>query len=549
MAEINEFDDYLKDALSNLGENIAPGDWDSFAEKLNIADGASPPEETTGFDDLIRDRMEGLEINADANYWEVMESKIDQEINVPKISDEALDQLAADNLSNLYIPYNPTHWTLLSHRLEEEFNVRRKIVSYKLVEFSLMVLLLLTIVQFMPYYSTNTPVKNNTPDKTQVSLIEEVNLDLFSSENTTRPAGQADLRIAAINSKVATAAKTGKKINSVVIGNQATHPKHLPEMTIIPNRKKSISSVTSTIPTPSEIASNQTIKAITAKKENARNSIVYEDALVTNRAALALTELPVAISKLDHYSDWSAIGLFKKFPKKVLVRLGAMTSADLNYIKTPSTSRYKNNGYQQYQLGYGGGIVLDLNYEKLTLSTGLIYRRINYYPQEDKNFTGAFPNIQSHIFDAVNLNLLTIPMNLQFQVNNVDKKWKLHAVTGASLNVLALNHYNITVNNLGNNTSRSIGPSPQVSPEENTPDEIFREADIAGEGLFEGGTFERNHYFTANFGLGVERFISPRWSLFIQPVYQHEIFRKNLGLNRDRIHTFSVQIGAKSTFK
>jgi len=101
MAEINKFDDYLRDALSNLGEDVSPGDWDSFAEKLS----------------------------------------------------EALDLLATDNLSNLYVPYNPTHWTLLSHRLEEELNVRRKIVTYKLVEFSLMALLLLTIVQFMPNYS------------------------------------------------------------------------------------------------------------------------------------------------------------------------------------------------------------------------------------------------------------------------------------------------------------------------------------------------------------------------------------------------------------
>jgi len=243
-----------------------------------------------------------------------------------------------------------------------------------------------------------------------------------------------------------------------------------------------------------------------SNKEVVTSLLLIEDIQVSNGLAVSsLTELPITISALPYHTDWSAIGLLKKFPKKVTVRLGAMSSADLNYIKTPSTSQYKDNDYQQYQLGYGGGITIDLNYEKLTLSTGLIYRRINYYPQEEINIAGSFANgYQSHIFDAVNLNLLTIPMNLQFQMNDADRKWKLHAITGASLNIL---------------------------------------------GLFEGGTFERNHYFTANLGIGVERFISPRWSLFIQPVYQHEVFGKNLGINRDRIHTFSVQIGAKSTFK
>ena len=533
MAEINEFDDYLKDALSNLGEDISPGDWSSFAEKLHAADGLST-ETTPDFDDLIRNQMESLEVNADANYWEAMESKIDQEINAPQISDEALDQLATDQLSNLYIPYNPTHWTLLSHRLEEEFNVRRKIVSYKLVEFSLMVLLLLTIVQFMPDYS-NIQAKDNAVTETQEKLAE-VRMD--ANKNAT-PYSNKNIISAVITEQTITAndeLPATKTAISEISDKSTTPPVDLNTSSEIINLDKS---------EKKHIIKKETTTSLPTEEEEAQT--------LAGPVASSLTELPVDVSLLNYNTDWSAIGLLKKFPKKVMVRLGAMTSADLNYIKTPSTSSYKNNGYQQYQLGYGGGIVLDLNYEKLTLSTGLIYRRIKYYPQEEINIAGSFANgYQSHVFDAVNLNLLTIPMNLQFRINDPDKKWKLHAVTGASLNVLALNHYNITINNIGNSPSTVgfVGPTPQGSPPPNTPDnEIFREADIAGEGLFEGGTFERNHYFTANLGIGVERFISPRWSLFVQPVYQHEIFGKNLGLNRDRIHTFSVQIGAKSTFK
>jgi len=538
MAEINEFDDYLKDALSNLGEDVSPGDWDSFSEKLSVADGLFPLKETSDFDDLIRDRMEGLEINAKANYWEMMESKIDQEINVPEISDEALDQLTTDNLSNLYIPYNPTHWTLLSHRLEEEFNVRRKIVTYKLVEFSLMVLLLLTIVQFMPNYPS-IQVKNTVSAETKAELLE---VNLSTNVNATLSAGQAVSNLDT---------NTDKNINLTVVVDKTTHSSNLPAKVILSKEENTSSFILATVtPSVSVTDADVTEKKVTTEQEDVSTPLILEDVPYTHQAALTLTELPVTISALDHYTDWSTIGLLKKFPKKVVVRLGAMTSADLNYIKTPSTSQQKDNGYQQYQLGYGGGIVLDLNYEKLTLSTGLIYRRINYYPQEDINVNGSFANgYQSHVFDAVNLNLLTIPMNLQFQMNDVDKKWKLHAVTGASLNVLALNHYNITTNNLGISTSSFTGPAPQGLPSENPSEEIFREADIASEGFFEGGSFERNHYFTANLGVGVERFISPRWSLYVQPVYQHEIFGKNLGLNRDRIHTFSVQIGAKSTFK
>jgi len=533
MAEINEFDDFLKNGLSNLGNDISPGSWDSFAEKLSAANGPSPLEEPTTFDDIIRDRMERMEVTADANYWDALESKIDEELNVPEISDEALDQLATDGLSNLYIPYNPTHWTLLSHRLEEEFNVRRKIFNYKATEFSLMVLLLITIVQFMPSYPSIND-KNIVTAEAQAALSEKDVIVNSSSDPISELIANARLII-----------DTEKTIDfntdSNLIAEKIENSKKQPATIIIiseDNNAKDVASITD--------------KTITTATEKEITQVPLEDGFSSpvNQSTSSLTELPTTILPLNHNPDWSNIGLLKKFPKKVIVRLGAMTSADLNYINTSSTDRYKDNGYQQFQMGYGGGITLDLNYEKVTLSTGLIYHRINYYPHEEINIAGSFANgYQSRVFDAANLNLLTIPLNLQFQINDPDKKWKIHAVAGTALNVLALNHYNVTVNNIGSSTSRFSGPVPEGLPVENTPDEILREADIAGEGLFEGGTFKRNHFFTANLGIGVERFISPRWSLFVQPVYQHEIFGKNLGLNRDRIHTFSIQMGAKSTFK
>jgi len=533
MAEINEFDDQLKDGLSNLGNDISPDDWDLFAEKLSVANGISPIEEPAGFDDLIRERMEGLEVNADGNFWEMMESKIDQELNTSEISDEALDNLATENLSNLYIPYNPTHWTLLSHRLEEEFNVRRKIVNYKVAEFSLMVLLLLTIVQFLPSYPAIVSEKNTIAEVPTDNLLE-VNKNAISTPTSA--------------TTVIASTSANTDLNEISNANALSTIISVPTEKTIPATILSSSSEIVTITSENEMIS---------EFENINLAIVLPSESTANikeqTPSTLAEELPVAaIAALDHTPDWSAIGAIKKFHKKVTVRLGAMTSADINKVVTPRTNPFKDNGYQQYRLGYGGGITLDLNYEKLIFSTGLIYRRVNYYPQEEINIGGSFANgYQSHVFDAVNLNLLTIPMNLQFHINNPDKKWKLHAITGASLNVMALNHYNITVNNLGSNNPSTFNFPIPSSPDADatTPTELTREADIAGEGLFEGGSFQRNHYFTANLGLGLERFISPRWSLFIQPIYQHEILSKNIGLKRDRIHSFSIQIGAKSTFK
>jgi len=550
MEEINEFDDFIKKGLDQLGTDLPANDWSDFSEKLSAQE--LPLDDTpTSFDDLIRQQMGDLQVDSEANHWNSLESKIDAELNVPEISDEALDQLVIDEVQHLYIPYNPAHWTLMSNRLEEEFSVRRKIVKYKIAEVSLMLVLLFTILPYLPDYSVVDKTEKPTASIHYNTITEIVENTSIADEKLTQ--GTKEIPTPLIASTTHSVPEKNiviEQTSGVSLGenpvniNNATAKVNLQSIAevVVPTTKTIV-----TLPISSAIATSQ--KEIEASITPTPISILPKEKEVNSQPALVVATLPQAeTSLLEGNADWGNIGVFKKFKRSVIVKIGAVSSLDINKVKTPSTGRYKNNGYDQHRLGYGGGIVLDLTYEKLTFSSGLIYRRINYTPEEMVNIGGTFiSGYQSHVFDAVNLNLLTIPMNFQFQMSNPGQKWKWYALTGASLNVLALNHYNVTVNNLGNTLAPSAIPIPQ-SPGAN-PEELYQENEVANEGLFEGGSFQRNHYFTTNFGLGVERFISPRWSLFIQPVYQFEVFDKNLGPNNDRIHTFSVQIGAKSSFR
>ena len=61
------------------------------------------------------------------------------------------------------------------------------------------------------------------------------------------------------------------------------------------------------------------------------------------------------------------------------------------------------------------------------------------------------------------------------------------------------------------------------------------------------GSFLQNRYFTANLGLGMERSIGARWSIFTQSIYQHTLLSNGFGPNKDRLNTVSIFAGARAS--
>ena len=64
-------------------------------------------------------------------------------------------------------------------------------------------------------------------------------------------------------------------------------------------------------------------------------------------------------------------------------------------------------------------------------------------------------------------------------------------------------------------------------------------------GFLEGGGLASNSYLTSNIGLGVQRTLTNGISLYLQPSYNYHTMGATVGPNNDRIHSLSLQIGAK----
>ncbi|MEM9821738.1 MAG: hypothetical protein AAF985_11725 [Bacteroidota bacterium] len=559
----NNFDKHIKDSLENLGEDYTPGSWELLHQKMMsepTLDGHSI--EDNSFDQNIREKLNQVEANFNPNHWDAMASQLDHLSDQSNVEDLEFDGLLFEHLNDLRIPFSQAHWTLMSNRLDEEFSIRRKLYRYKVVEVALMLLALFTLFQYLPLHEKAKIVFQQKASQIQQIETQQLIPSLPAPNQDESEAGHQEV--------TTPPQSTHKKISQKTA---------LVESPIVPN--KASNSVES-----SPVQSSQSIQEFTALAEvnelqaaDHKGGRLFENQTQSALSPLALSHLDIPLLESKEQSnyrsrvqqmatspstssspdlldaeDFSLASLpmgpihlkrylsnsctFCQFKRSVQVRVGMFISSDFNEIMTPEKvyPNFIDAPYQQVTSGYGGGISLGFRHKKWEFETGLAYAHLSYEPNQTIITTGSFirSSIQTKVFDAAFLNIIKVPLHLNYTFDR-NSKWHFYAVGGASINILALNHFNHSTSAVG------IGaPPPAVSPREKEP---------TYDGVFEGGDFRVNSYYTANVGMGVERNLTSRWSIFMQPVYQHMFYRKGFGPNNDRFNTLSIQFGAKSTFR
>jgi hypothetical protein len=211
---------------------------------------------------------------------------------------------------------------------------------------------------------------------------------------------------------------------------------------------------------------------------------------------------------------------------------------DFNHIKTPKDKIFQLEEYSRYSTGYGGGFSIGVDFGKWEIETGGTYSSKSYRPRYYSELIklGTSNSYTFTRFDNIQLNMLEVPLNLRYAFAKTGK-WSLYAQSGASLHLAmqaAYDRYPVVYGRMQSQTVE--GQTPKIERKK-YPD-----------GLFEGGNFEENSYFTLNMGIGAERLISTRWSVFVQPglhLYLLPGYNNGLGPNQDRISTVTISTGAR----
>ncbi len=514
------------------------------------------------FDKAIKKMLENYEAEYRPSDWSLMEDKIDTDANSnAELDNVMLDGIAYESLHNIDVEYNPEHWDLMKERLNDPYAVRRRLVKYKVAEIALVALFIFTLVQFLPFkkihrsdiVSNEKVTQNNTtlssPTHTSKNDLNEVSTPIASDHENTSTSERND------------------QINKTTTPEFVVNETPIQTSNVSETTLNSISESTTTVfsekveleanpiaidATPS-IASNPEEKPSTL---NETSNPVSEDLPINTDLMdpVLLKENTYAVPGMEEIIGSK---VFTDLKQPIKVRIGMTLGADANFVMTPSIASLPNyvanprsskpsdfEPFNQWAPGYSGGLSLGFQYGKWEIETGAMYSSVRYGSRDDSRDRGSFEDgYVRQRFEGTELEVIRLPVALKYNFFE-KKKWNVYAYSGASLNMNLETFYSFTTQDLDD----SNGSINFTTPTTRIPEEYQQFDRVTFDGVLEGGSFSNNTSLTANIGFGVERYFTPRMSIFLQPNYQHQ-FTKGLGPQSDQINSISILTGAKVTLK
>jgi hypothetical protein len=214
--------------------------------------------------------------------------------------------------------------------------------------------------------------------------------------------------------------------------------------------------------------------------------------------------------------------------------LTLLTGFDGDNVFTPAYPRFKVPETIRNSSGFHLGFLLSEGAKRLETGFGFIYAHKEYNAPAVTFIQGSLRDgYTSEQLKKIQLNLLQIPVFTRFNIVHKEN-WRFYATLGATAQVtLSANYYIV-----------HPGFLPSSVTLTGKTNSVYQNLE---EGLMQGGMFMDNIHLSMDMGVGAERMISPRTSLFAQSSYQSFVGHVNKGIGpyNDRISTVSFQSGVR----
>ncbi len=516
------FDSMITDKIANPTISLNHSAWAGIEAGLVKAEVSD-----TAFDGAITEKL-NTPLNIVAPNWDQIANALDK----ADAADDAFDAEIYTSLQNLQASPPTNYWQRLLKRLNADVALREKLYRYKLIEATLMILLLLNFYQYLPIHQFFIPATIQQQELNQANTPAPI-------ASTKKEIDSQEIATTTITPKTQTASNT--PIKPLI-------PKQVIQTKDKDNQKTTL--INQDIVDPTENVSPRIVR-----NYSLTNPIAILPTTMSQRSGLS-----ISVSEMNQHltlyteTGNSLIGTIPSLRPNFIESqyITPLGCKDCRYTKVParlrlglvanlaSTNAYVSGGdildiraFSEKGFGYGIGGSLGFKYGRWEIETGLIYAAKLYDPNIVD--TPKADAKRTH-FQTVHLQTLHIPVNLRYNYAVLGKgKWHLYAQTGAALNVILRAEYDLAeISSISRSKVNDVTTSRISQIDFNN-------------GLLGGDGFKNNRFLSISMGAGVERYISPRWSVFVQPDFNFHFSGNRVGTTEDRINTLSISFGARKS--
>ncbi len=565
----NEWEKNLKALLGEYKPDGLLPNWDEFVNQMDqIAELNNMGDDPT-FDENLKDSFKNFDAPGQDIGWDRIKVSLDA-------ADKAFDEDIRRRIAQFEPKYDPRTWPLFLQRLADSNFLRAKLIAMKIVEVAAVFLLLFTVVNMgrMGKLPFDTPLYKNAKDAVGPNANHEGMADNITQHNTNATLLHSDQNNHAGN--IATynkanpsevnqtnpndlKAKTNSDINSFVASGSLlkTTDNVLAQRS---SSKTQNSSAAFVDPLHSFVKINESKRSddlISATRkdlqsiQNIQASSLDGDHLVASADSKPrsgnINFLASMISPVLGFS-------YTTFPQPTFVKqrktthtvFGILAQLDYNRLRMPedrliSAGRvivFPQQGLPSY--GYGGGFTIALDHPRWAVETGLIYNTKTFEPGRKLSVGTAFDNGTIE-FDAMRLQLVTLPLQMRYKVDNKGP-FKFYAQAGFDLNLIVQSDIDVSIKY--HFQSLSINENPNSNP--NLANTI-KESRRVSEHIRDGAPFSTKSFVSAAAGLGIEYSFNEHKTFFIQTAAHYQIPNLEFSNNNGKhLRSISFQTGVRT---
>ena len=448
-------------------------------------------------DQLLKDKLESLETKVPKDAWKNFSEKWNDALLDDQTAEEKkFDQNIHEKLNQFVFPTNESHaWAHFHSYYSHIKRNENRIIWFKAMEVTMAVLLFFTclhvgVIRQVPT-SQSVNIENGTKgsvDKsssvsTEIKVVEN---NIQNKLDNTQPDGVLS-KLSDIQSDEEINKLLSKKVLFEVEPIASSSATTVLKMAPAPVYSKSFPEV-SQIPT------------------------------LTSRH-IPISTRKIYINNILDFGKW---------------HLTLLTGLDGDNVFTPAYPRFKVPETIRNSSGFHLGFLLSEGAKRLETGFGFIYAHKEYNAPAVTFIQGSLRDgYTTEQLKKIQLNLLQIPVFTRFNIVHKEN-WRIYATLGATAQVTLSANYFIV----------HPGFFPSSVALTGKTNSIYQNLE---EGLMQGGTLIDNVFLSMDMGVGAEKMISPRTSIFAQSSYQSFVghVSKGIGPYNDRISTVSFQSGVR----